>query len=131
MSAAEDEVLRAAAALVSAFGRGDLDEYFGCFTPDATFLFHSTDELLPSTADYRVEWARWEREDGFRVLDCTTSGTDVRLHGDTAVLTHRVRTTVRASGATSVLRERESIVFRRQDDGRWLAVHEHLSPEPA
>jgi ketosteroid isomerase-like protein len=129
VSAVQD-VRRAADALVAAFGRGDLDEYFACFTADATFLFHTTDALLPSTADYRVEWARWEDEDGLRVLDCTTSDSDIRLHGDTAVLTHRVRTTVRASGATSVLHERETIVFRRQDDGRWLAVHEHLSPAP-
>ncbi len=125
-----EEVRRAADTLVAAFGRGDLDAYFDCFSTDATFLFHSTDALLPSTADYRVEWARWEDEQGFAVLDCATSDTDVRLHGDTAVLTHRVRTTVRASGATSVLLERETIVFSRQDDGRWLAVHEHLSPAP-
>ena len=123
-----EAVRRAAQTLVAAFGRGDLDAYFACFAADATFLFHSTDELLPSTADYRAEWARREDDQDFGVLDCTTSDTDVRLHGNTAVLTHRVRTTVRASGATSVLHERETIVFRRQDDGRWLAVHEHLSP---
>jgi ketosteroid isomerase-like protein len=126
-----DEVRRAAAALVAAFGRGDMEAYFGGFTADATFLFHSTDALLPSAADYRSEWTRWEDEQDYGVLDCRTSDTDVRLHGeDTAVLTHRVRTTVTASGATSVLHERETIVFRRQDDGRWLAVHEHLSPAP-
>ena len=129
MSAVE-EVRRAADTLVAAFGRGDLDAYFACFSADATFLFHSTDRLLPSTADYRREWARWEDEQGFAVLDCATGDTDVRLHGDTAVLTHRVRTTVRTDGATSVLHERETIVFSRQDDGRWLAVHEHLSPAP-
>ncbi|MFP5373088.1 MAG: YybH family protein [Actinomycetes bacterium] len=127
---AVEEVRQAADALVAAFGRGDLDAYFACFSADATFLFHSTDALIPSTADYRCEWARWEDEQGYGVLDCTTSDTDVRLHGDTAVLTHRVRTLVTASGATSVLHERETIVFRRQPDGRWLAVHEHLSPAP-
>ncbi len=127
---AVDEVRRAADTLVAAFGRGDLDAYFACFTPDATFLFHSTEDLLPSTADYRCEWARWEEEQEFGVLDCSTSDTHVRVHGDTAVLTHPVRTTVTATGGTSVLHERETIVFRRQDDGRWLAVHEHLSPAP-
>jgi uncharacterized protein (TIGR02246 family) len=130
VSAAE-EVQRAAGALVAAFGRGDLEAYFACFAPDASFLFPTTAGLLPSTDAYRREWARWEAEDGFRVLDCSTSDTDVRVFGDTAVLTHRVRTTVSASGTTSVLHERETIVFSRQDDGRWLAVHEHLSPEPA
>ena len=129
-ASAAEAVRAAAESLVAAFGRGDLDTYFGCFSPDATFLFHSADELLPSTADYRCEWARWEEEQGFAVLDCATSDTVVRVHGDTAVLTHRVRTTVTASGETSVLHERETIVFRRQDDGRWLGVHEHLSPAP-
>ena len=130
MSAAE-EVRRAAEALVAAFGRGDLDGYFACFAPDASFLFPTTAGLLASTDAYRREWARWEAEDGFRVLACTTSDTDVRVHGDGAVLTHRVRATVSASGSTSVLSERETIVFARQDDGRWLAVHEHLSADPA
>ena len=127
---AVEEVRAAVDTLVAAFGRGDLDAYFDCFSPDATFLFHSTDALLPSTADYRCEWARSQDEQDFGVLDCATSDTVVRLHGDTAVLTHRVRTTVTASGARSVLHERETIVFRRQEDGRWLAVHEHLSPAP-
>jgi ketosteroid isomerase-like protein len=127
---AVEEVRAAVDTLVAAFGRGDLDAYFDCFSPDATFLFHSTDALLPSTADYRCEWARWQDEQDFGVLDCATSDTVVRMHGDTAVLTHRVRTTVTGSGTTSVLHERETIVFRRQDDGRWLAVHEHLSPAP-
>jgi ketosteroid isomerase-like protein len=130
VSAAAD-VRRAAEALVAAFGRGDLDGYFACFAPDATFLFPTTTGLLTSTDAYRREWARWEAEDGFRVLDCATRDTDVRVHGDAAVLTHRVRTTVAAAGTTSVLHERETIVFSRQDDGRWLAVHEHLSPDPA
>jgi ketosteroid isomerase-like protein len=86
MTAAED-VRRAADALVAAFGRGDLDAYFAGFAPDASFLFPTTPEPLTSTAAYRREWARWEAEQGFRVLGCTTGDTDVRVHGDTAVLT--------------------------------------------
>ena len=128
---AEAEVRRAAHALVAAFGRGDLEEYFACFAEDASFLLHTADALLRSTADYRSEWDEWDAEQGFRVLGCATTDTDIRLHGDTAVLTHRVSTTVAASGTRSVLHERETIVFRRQGDGRWLAVLEHLSPESA
>lgn len=127
---AEDEVRRAAAALVSAFGSGDLDAYFACFAEDATFLFHTTDRLLTSTEDYRREWERWVSEDGFRVLGCATADTVVQMLEDTAVLTHRVRTTVATHEGESGLHERETIVFSRQDDGRWLAVHEHLSPAP-
>jgi ketosteroid isomerase-like protein len=127
---AEDEVRRAAAALVAAFGGGDVAGYFACFAEDATFLFHTTDRLITSTAEYRQEWARWAAEDGFRVLDCSTQDTVVQLLGDAAVLTHRVRTTVATDAGTEVLRERETIVFA-QRDGRWVGVHEHLSPDPA
>jgi uncharacterized protein (TIGR02246 family) len=116
--------------LVSAFGSGDLDAYFACFADDATFLFHTTDRLLRSTDEYRREWARWVAEDGFRVLGCDTTDSVVQVLGDSAVLTHRVRTTVATSEGRSALHERETIVFARQDDGRWLAVHEHLSPAP-
>jgi ketosteroid isomerase-like protein len=127
---AEGEVRRAAAALVSAFGRSDLDEYFACFAGDATFLFHTTGRLLTSTDDYRREWARWATDDGFRVLDCATGDTVVQVLGSTAVLTHRVRTTVSTHEGEAVLHERETIVFAQQPGGRWLAVHEHLSPDP-
>lgn len=130
MTSAAEEVRRAAAELVAAFGRGDLAAYFGCFAEDATFLFHTTGRLLTSTAEYRREWDRWVTEDGFRVLGCTTDDTVVQVHGETAVLTHRVRTTVSTTAGTAELRERETIVFVRRGDGRWLAVHEHLSPAP-
>ena len=127
---AEEEVRTAAEALVSAFGGGDLDAYFGSFADDATFLFHTTDRRLTSTAEYRQEWAQWVAEDGFAVLDCVTEDTLIQVLGDVAVLTHRVRTTVSTHEGESVLRERETIVFARGDDGRWRGVHEHLSPDP-
>ncbi|RFU22224.1 YybH family protein [Geodermatophilus marinus] len=127
---AEQEVRQAASALVEAFGRGDVDRYLGAFAPDASFLFHGTDRLLTSREEYRQEWATWVREDDFRVLGCSTSGTRVQVLGDTAVLTHAVRTTVATRAGREELRERETIVFARGTGGRWLAVHEHLSPDP-
>ena len=126
-----EEVLDAAARVVAAFGSGDLDRYFASFVVDATFLFHSTDRVLTSTADYRAEWAEWERTDGFRVLECTSSEQLVQDLGDVAVFTHRVRTRVSSGGAEAELYERETIVFQRDGHGRWVAVHEHLSPDPA
>ena len=126
-----EEVLAAAAEVVRAFGSGDIDGYFGCFAQDATFVFHTTPGVLESREDYRQEWASWEHADGFRVLECTSSEQRVQDLGDVAVFTHRVRTRVHAAGEQAALRERETIVFRRADDGRWLAVHEHLSPDPA
>jgi uncharacterized protein (TIGR02246 family) len=124
------EVRQASAVLVAAFGRNDLEEYLGCFREDATFLFHGTDRLLTSREEYRQEWASWVREDDLRVLGCETSGTHVQVLGDTAVLTHAVHTTVSTRAGREELRERETIVFSRDPSGRWLAVHEHLSPAP-
>ena len=48
--------------------------------------------------------------------------------GDTAVFTHDVRTHLSTFSGEETLHERETIVFARQEDGNWLAVHEHLSP---
>jgi len=135
-SQAEQAVLEAAATCVAAFGSHDTPGYFACFAPTATFLFHQTDRLLGSREEYEAEWASWE-SDGFRVLSCASSEQRVDVLGDgtvgtVAVFTHRVLTTVRAAAdeAPQGQRERETIVFRRQADGRWLGVHEHLSPEP-
>ena len=130
MSRTDAEVREAAAALVDAFGRGDLETYFACFDDDATFLFHTTDRLLRSTEEFRREWSRWVEEDAFRVLACETGGTNVQDFGEVAVLTHEVRTTVSTRAGQEQLHERETIVFRRSEAGRWLAVHEHLSPSP-
>lgn len=123
------EVLRAAAALVAAFGEHRTADYFAAFAPEATFVFHDAPAPLPDRAAYEAEWAAWE-SDGFRVEGCETSDTAVQLVAPgVAVLTHAVRTTL--AGSESPTAERETIVFRREDDGRWLAVHEHLSPAPA
>lgn len=130
---AEREVLDAAAALVSAFGAHDTDAYFGSFDPGATFLFYTHDEPLRSRAAYEQLWASWEAEDDFHVVSCASADQHVQVlgeRGDVAVLTHRVSTVVRTSGGEEALDERETIVFQRDAEGRWLAVHEHLSPAP-
>ena len=134
MPDAEQEVLEVAAALVAAFAAHDTEAYFASFAPEATFLFHTTDELLRSRAEYEALWAEWEREAGFRIDSCTSSGQHVQLLGDpaeVAVFTHRVRTTVRTHEGAESLDERETIVFQRRADGRWTAVHEHLSAYPS
>jgi uncharacterized protein (TIGR02246 family) len=127
---AEAEVGAAAAALVAAFGAHDSAGYFGSFSSDATFLFHTTPGLLGSRAAYEVEWAAWEAA-GFRVLSCVSSDQHVQALGpDVAVFTHAVRTRTRDGDGDHDFAERETIVFRREADGRWLGVHEHLSPAP-
>jgi ketosteroid isomerase-like protein len=120
-----DSALRAATDLIAAFGSHDTRRYFDGFAPEATFLFHAEDALVPNRAAYEAMWADWER-DGFRVLSCRSL--DPRLDlvtDDVAVFTHTVRT--RLAGVADEQRERETIVFRRESDGRWLGVHEHLS----
>lgn len=126
-----ESVREAAERLVSAFGEGRLDDYFACFSPNATFLFHTTDRRLGSLDEYRALWDRWVQEDGFRVLACSTFDTFVQELGDTAILAHSVETRVATTRGEETLHERETIVFALQPEGRWLAVHEHLSPAPA
>ena len=123
-----DQVEEAVGRIVRAFGSGRLDEYFGSFDPDATFVFHGTERRLESVDDYRRLWQRWIDEDGFEVLECSTSDTRIQLWGDVAVVSHTVTTQVRTHGGNEDQRERESIVLARQPDGLWLGVHEHLSP---
>jgi ketosteroid isomerase-like protein len=102
--------------LMSAFARGDTNEYFDRFHEDASFVFPD-----------RSTWSRWQRE-GLRFTDVVADDVRVRVIGATAVVTHRIETTVVADGKASVDRERETIVFS-EVGGRWLVVHEHLSPE--
>ncbi|MGW1535431.1 YybH family protein [Streptomyces aureus] len=125
------EIRTAADALVAAFAEGRLDDYFGAFAPDATFVFHTTPQRLGSTAEYRALWQRWVEEDGFRVLGCVSSEPLVQPFGDTAVFSHDVQTRVATHAGEETLLERETIVFARSEDGAWLAVHEHLSPRTA
>ncbi len=123
-------VLEAAATIVEAFAANRTEAYFDCFAPGATFVFHTTSEPLSSRAAYEELWATWQREDGFRVVSCASSDQQVQMLGETAVFTHRVRTVVASREGEDALDERETIVFTRGLDGRWLAVHEHLSPAP-
>lgn len=126
----EDEVRDAAAALVTAFGSGQVNEYFAHFAPEATFVFHAEPERLHSRDAYRELWRQWEREDGFRVLACRSIAPTVTMLGaDSAVFVHDVDTRVAARDGEEDLTERETIVFARRA-GRWLAVHEHLSVRP-
>ena len=122
------QVLEAADRLVTAFGEGRVDDYFACFHPEATFIFYTTDRRLESTAEWRLMWDRLVCEDDFRVLECFSRERRVQDLGDSAVFTHDVETLISTRTGKETLHERETIVFARQEDGSWLAVHEHLSP---
>lgn len=120
------EVLAAADAIIDDFGHHRTADYFAGFAADATFVFHTAERRLESRDEYEQLWAQWEREDGFRVRGCTSTDRRVQLWGDTAVFTHSVHSAVELNGSIDAVDERETIVFVRRD-GRWLAVHEHLS----
>ena len=129
----EDQVLAAADELVDAFAQGRTDAYFAAFAPDATFVFHTTARRLGSVDEYREQWRAWEADDGFRVLACASSDRLVQLLGDeAAIFVHAVETRIATRAGEQTLHEHETIVFRRDAAaGRWLAVHEHLSPAAA
>ena len=123
-------VLAAADACIAAFGAHDRDAYFACFSPDATFIFHTTPGVLTSRAAWEAEWDRLVAEHGFRVLACRSTDRRVQLVGEVAVFSHRVLTRSTSTDGVVESDERETIVFRRNGGGTWIAFHEHLSPTP-
>ncbi|MDO9345945.1 MAG: nuclear transport factor 2 family protein [Pseudomonas sp.] len=130
------EVLQAAADLVAAFARNDRAAYFGAFTADASFVFYTLPQPLLSRDAYQALWDSWRRDEGFEVLSCTSSNAFVSLQGDVAIFIHDVATELRMNGEHFNSQERETIVFKRQglgaeqQEGLWLACHEHLSAMP-
>jgi ketosteroid isomerase-like protein len=129
------EVLKAAADLVAAFARNDRAAYFGAFTADASFVFYPLPQPLLSRDAYQALWDSWRQDEGFEVLSCTSSNAVVSLQGDLAIFIHDVATELRMNGEQFFSQERETIVFRRQgsqveQQGLWLACHEHLSAMP-
>lgn len=125
---AHDDVLAAAAAIVDDFGHHRTEAYFSRFSDDATFVFYTHTDILSSRAEYQALWSSWEANDGFRVHGCTSTHGAVTLITDaSAVFTHLVESSVEFAGDVSTIHERETIVFA-QREGRWVAVHEHLSP---
>lgn len=130
------EVLQAAADLVAAFARNDRAAYFGAFTADASFVFYTLPQPLLSRDAYQALWDSWRRDEWFEVLSCTSSNAFVSLQGDVAIFMHDVATELRMNGEQFNSQERETIVFKRQglgaeqQEGLWLACHEHLSAMP-
>ena len=55
----------------------------------------------------------------------------MQLLGEVAVFTHHVLTRATIGGDELERDERQTIVFTRQADARWIGVHEHLSPTPS
>jgi ketosteroid isomerase-like protein len=117
-------------ALVEAFSRTDTTAYFACLAPEATFLFHTEPEVIAGRDAYRALWDSWVTG-GWRVVGCQSSDRQVQLLGGAAVVTHRVRTTIRTPQGEQRLDERETVVVARGDDDVVRVVHEHLSVTPS
>jgi|SRR6185312_1884579 len=122
------DVVNAAASIVGAFAATDTDRYFAGFAPDASFVFHAEQHRLDSRVAYEQMWAGW-LADGWRVITCESTNQHVTTFPGGAVFVHDVATTVALPDGEDSYRERETIVFRHDEDG-LLAVHEHLSPMP-
>ncbi|WP_312180494.1 nuclear transport factor 2 family protein [Arthrobacter sp.] len=129
MHLTRSEVEAASQRLVTAFSSTDTEAYFGAFSEDATFVFHTEPERLDSRSEYRALWEDWIAE-GWSVQSCTSTNARIQLAGPSAIFTHDVHTVAGTPGATAATQERETIVFARTADGSVLAVHEHLSPAP-
>ena len=130
------EVLKAAADLVAAFAHNDRTAYFGAFTADASVVFYTLPQPLLSRDAYQALWDSWRQDEGFEVRSCISSNAVVSLQGDVAIFMHDVATELRMNGEQFNSQERETIVFKRQglgaeqQEGLWLACHEHLSAMP-
>jgi ketosteroid isomerase-like protein len=123
--------LAAVDAIIDDFAHHRRDAYFAGFAEDATFVFHTGRGRLDTRAAYEAEWLRWERDEGFQVLACRSSGRRLQEVGDdVAIFTHDVDTDLADGDGSITLHERETIVLQRRGD-RWLCVHEHLSGRDA
>lgn len=126
----ETAVKEAAERIVTAFAATDTVDYFSCFAPECSFVFHSEPARLDSRIEYESLWKSWLGQ-GWRVLSCVSSNQGITVFPGGAVFVHDVQTTVWTGSMEDSYLERETIVFRTGDDGGLTAVHEHLSPAPA
>lgn len=109
--------------LVAVFAANDEDAYFGSFATNARFVLPETPGVALGVEEYRAMWRGWIA-DGWRVASCASTERDVVMVGDTAIVTHRVATTL---GDGTVLVERETVVIDLASTPKPVVVHEHLS----
>ena len=124
----EKEVLEAYERLVSAFREGR--DKFGSFADEATIV--DGGRWFGSLAEYRGAWDAWTEKMGHLPVPASveTRVMSLQMLGDTAVLVHSIESQERTDAREETEREIETIVFGRQPGGRWLIVHQHLSPQP-
>lgn len=126
---ARAEIAEAAARIVTAFAANDEAAYFATFAPDCSFVFHTDAEIHRTRDEWHAGW-RELVAGGWRVESCRTLESFVTLVGDGGVFCHVLETVAGTPDAMETYRERETIVFARDEAGELIAVHEHLSPVP-
>jgi len=130
----EQDVLSAANKIVDAFATTNTQEYFSLFAPEASFIFHPESARLNDRASYESLWNSWLAE-GWQVTGCRSSEQLVQVFAGGAIFSHTVATDIKTGTSaenitTDSYVERESIVFRQEEDGSLIAIHEHLSTVP-
>jgi ketosteroid isomerase-like protein len=127
--ATQNEVLEAYAGLVDAFREGRWDDKFAFFAEEATVF--DGGRWFGSLDEYRAAWNRWAAaHDVLPVpLSVETRVMKLQMVGQAAVLTHAIESRERTDAGEETVHEVETIVFGKQPDGRWLIVHQHLSPQ--
>jgi ketosteroid isomerase-like protein len=126
----EGEVLEVYERLVTAFREGRFDDKFECFADGATVM--DGGRWFGSLDEYRAAWNRWvAKQDTLPVpLSVETRVMKLQMLDKAAVLTHSIDSRERTDAGEETVHEVETIVFSKQPDGRWLIVHQHLSPRP-
>jgi ketosteroid isomerase-like protein len=126
----ESEVLEAYERLVNAFREGRWEDKFASFADEATVVDGAN--WFSSLEEYRAAWNEWAASmDTLPVpLSVATRVMKLQMLGDAAVLTHSIESRERTDTGEQTVHEVETIVFSKQPDGRWLIVHQHLSPQP-
>ena len=122
-----DVVIATYEQLVSSFREGRWDEKFTYFAPEATIV--DGGRFFGSLDEYRSAWNRWASQHDELPVPASVETTVVKLQlfGEVAVLTHAIDGREEVD-ADEIEREIETIVFAKEQDGRWRIVHQHIAP---
>ena len=125
----ENDVLEAYERLVATFREGRWEDKFTYFAEEATVV--DGGQWFGSLEELRAAWNRWAaQQDSLPVpLSVDTRVLKLQMLGQSAVLTHSVEIRERTDEGEETAHEVETMVFGKQPDGRWLIVHQHISPQ--
>ncbi|MES1193289.1 MAG: SgcJ/EcaC family oxidoreductase [Solirubrobacterales bacterium] len=112
--------------LVAALDRYDTDAVLAAMAPDVTFVLAREAAPLRSREELREVVEEWLAV-GPAVEACHAWDLEIRELGpDVATATQML--SFHLAGVPAPVRQRETLVLARGDDGRWLVVHGHRSP---